>query len=646
LLVLAVAIVFGQTLHHEFVNYDDDLYVCNNEQLTAGLSLEGIAWAFTSTDADNWHPLTWISHLADYTLYGLKPGGHHLSSVVLHAASVVLLFLVLFRMTGEGWPSALVAGVFAIHPLRVESVAWVAERKDVLCGLFFMLTLGLYTGYARRAFSLVRYVAVLISFALGLMAKPMLVTLPFVLLLLDYWPLGRFDRSVADLGSSPARAEETPWFRVRRLILEKIPFLLLTVASCVVTTWSQSGCIRPLSEMSLPSRTANVLLSYVSYLGQLFWPTNLAPFYPYPASLPAFWKIAAAGMLLLGLTAGALAMRRKIPYLLVGWLWYLGMLVPVIGLVKVGLHSTADRYTYLPLIGPCMVLVWAVKDISRAWRYRNWAISVAAALVIGTLMRGAWLQVSHWRDSVTLWNHTLACTTGNHLAHGNLGVILANRGRLHEAIEHYRKALETRPDDATVCNNLGCVLVDVGRASEGIEYYQKALKTNPTFSAVYFNLGNAYVRQKRLDEALVHYQKAVELSPDVGLFHNNLGATLANLGRFAEAVEHYHKAMDFRPDLPDPHYNLGNVMARRGQLDRAIFEWREAIRIDPKDVKSHLALGRAYHRQQKFTDAARHFRTVLRINPKSTEARQGLKVIQGRSRNIDESRLTKERRPT
>ena len=350
--------VFGQTVRHEFINCDDDQYVYENPQVARGFTAQGIVWAFTHFHSANWHPLTWLSHMLDCQLYGLNhPGGHHLTNVLLHAASAILLFLVLRQMTGDLWPSAFVAALFAIHPLHVESVAWVAERKDVLSGLFFMLTLAAYVGYARRPFSLLRYLLVTVLFALGLMAKPMLVTLPFVLLLLDYWPLGRIGAAVPQ-SPQQARLPRQSSLALRRVLLEKLPWLVLTAASCVVTRFAQQTALVSTERLPLPSRIANALVSYVAYLGQFFYPVGLAVLYPYPQSTLPIWKIVGALLLLVGISLAVLACRRKCPYLLVGWLWYLGMLVPVIGLVQVGDQSMADRYTYLTQIGLYIALAW------------------------------------------------------------------------------------------------------------------------------------------------------------------------------------------------------------------------------------------------------------------------------------------------
>ena len=441
LLVLAVIAVFGQTARHGFINFDDQDYVYENRHVRGGLTGEAAAWAITAYHSGNWHPLTWLSHMLDCQLYGLKPGGHHLTNVLLHAAAAVLLFLALRRMTGAVWPSAWVAAVFAIHPLRVESVAWVAERKDVLSGLLFMLTVWFYARYAERPASWVRYLSVVATFAIGLTAKPMLVTLPFVLLLLDYWPLGR-------IGPARQNTPEDEANRLRpgrlflRLVVEKVPLIVPAAASCVVTLAAQRVAIRPLEELDFAGRIANALVAYVAYLGKMFCPVWLAVLYPLPeGSLPA-WEVVASVALSLAISAAVFVARRKCPYLLFGWLWYIGTLVPVIGLVQVGDQAMADRYTYLTQIGLYVVIAWSAAHVASSRRYPRWVFAVVSSLVVAGLMACAWQQTRHWRDSETLWTHALACTSGNSMAHNNLGLALSDRGEIDAAIAHFRLALE------------------------------------------------------------------------------------------------------------------------------------------------------------------------------------------------------------
>ena len=544
--------VFGQTLRHEFVNYDDDAYVYDNPAVTGGLTFRGIESAFTRGSAENWDPLTTISHMLDCQLYGLNAGGHHMTNVLLHAATAILLFLVLRQMTCALWRSAFVAAVFAIHPLRVESVAWVTERKDVLSGLFFMLTLWAYVRYVRQPPLLRRYLVVMLCFVLGLMSKAMLVTLPFVLLLLDYWPLKRFTGPVEGL-----KKLSLPM----RLILEKIPLLMLSLASSVVTIIAQGHAVQPLEKFPLSLRIGNALVSCVAYGWQMFCPAGLAVYYPYPAGgLPA-GEVILAVLILLAISVGVFHWRRPCPYLLVGWLWYLVMLTPVIGLVQISGQARADRYTYLPQIGLYLALTWAVVKLSAGWRFRQPVLGGLAAIMVAALSACSFIQTAHWHDSETLWAHTLACTSNNAIAHYNFGMTILPKGRVDEALAHFQKAVEIDPNFARAQVSLGAAFFQIGRADEAITHFQKALtmEITPDPSAVYYDLGIALLQQGRVDEAIVHFQKAVEIRPgDVG-FRNVLGKTLFQKRRMNEAIEQYQAVLKIRPGQPEACNYLGRA---------------------------------------------------------------------------------------
>jgi tetratricopeptide (TPR) repeat protein len=465
-LAALVWIVFGQTLQHEFVNFDDDVYVYQNPMVTGGLTPAAVAWAFTHPHQANWHPLTSLSHILDCQFYGLNAGGHHFTNVLLHGASAILLFLVLRRMTAALWPSALVAALFAIHPLRVESVAWISERKDVLSGFFFVLTLGAYLRYVRRPKSLLHYLLVLFLFVLGLMSKPMLVTLPFVLLLLDYWPLGRFPE--------PAR------FPIpQRLLLEKIPLLALSAVSCVITLRVQSEAIQDAQVVPMALRIENAIVSAAAYLAQMVYPANLALCYPYPINGLPPWQIALALFVLVGLSAAAFYWRNQRPWLLTGWFWYLGMLLPVAGLVQVGGQARADRYTYLPQIGVYLLLTWTLVELGERWRNRRLALAGGAAAALAILAACARAQTGYWRNSESLWTRALACTSNNALAESNLGSLLYQDGRLDEALAHGQKALEIQPDNVGANNCVGFVLLQKGHVDEAIAHFQTALRARP-----------------------------------------------------------------------------------------------------------------------------------------------------------------------
>jgi protein O-mannosyl-transferase len=544
-LAAAIWLVFGQTFGYEFVNYDDNLYVADNPAVLGGLSLKGIVWAFTHNVNFNWTPLTVISHMLDCQLYGTQAGWHHLTSVLLHMASAIVLFLVFKGMTGALWRSAFVAAVFAIHPLHVESVAWIAERRDVLSGLFFMLTLGAYAGYVRRPQSLGRYLMVVLMLALALLSKPMVVTLPFVLLLLDYWPLKRF--------AQPG-GRSVPW----RLIAEKVPLLALSGAACVATLFAQQEAIQSLP---LSLRIGNALVSYVAYLGQMIYPAGLAVNYPYPGNGLALWKIIAAFVLLLVISTGAVATWRKQPWFLIGWLWYLGMLVPAIGLIQSGLRAQADRYTYLPQIGLYVLLTWAVADLCAGWRHRRVVLGGGSASILLALIFCARTQASYWRNSESLWTHTLVCTSDNVIGHNNLGDALLKKGSVNEAIAHFQKALQIKPDYVEACYNLGNALLQKGEVDEAIAQYQKVLQIKPDDAETCYNLGNALLQKGRVDEAITHYQKALQIKPNYAEAHINLGNVLLQRGHVDEAIAQYQKGLQIKPDSPYVLNNLAWLLA-------------------------------------------------------------------------------------
>jgi tetratricopeptide (TPR) repeat protein len=559
LLLLAVGLVFAQTARHEFINYDDTEYVYENPHISRGLSVEGVVWVFTHSHAANWHPLTGISHMLDCQLFQLNAGAHHLMSVLLHAATAILLFLLLGRMTGRCWPSALVAAIFAVHPLHVESVAWVSERKDVLSGLLFVLTLTAYLGYVRRRFSLLRYSVVILLAALGLMAKPMLVTLPLVLLLLDYWPLGR----MTSRGQRPATSREGPSDFSFPLILlvEKLPLFLLAIASCASTIWAQGNAISGTDNFAVGWRVANAIVSYGAYVGQLFWPAGLAFYYPHVRSDLPLASVGVAAIVLLGISAVALIGWRRRPYLLVGWLWYLGMLVPVIGLVQVGAQARADRYLYLPQIGLCIALAWAAVDLCASWPSRRRAFGLSAALALALLTAGAWRQTSFWQNSETLWTHTLACTARNSVAHFNLGAAVKPRGRLDEAIAEYRKALAIKPDFVAALNNLGVALGQQGKFDEAAAQLRQAVQIDPAYASAHHNLGMALQGTRDAAGAIAEFQQAVDLKPDYIAAHYELGMLLEKQGKIAEAITHYRKAVETGSDNANIYNNLAWLLA-------------------------------------------------------------------------------------
>ena len=561
ILITAVLLVYWQVGDHEFINYDDNAYITDNAQVQKGLTSKGIIWAFTTSHTGNWHPLTWISHMLDCELYGLNPEGHHLTNVLFHMANAILLFVVLRWMTGAIWRSGLVAALFALHPLHVESVAWAAERKDVLSTFFWMLTMVAYVHYVNRPGGK-RYLLVLITFSLGLMAKPMLVTLPFVLLLLDYWPLNRFKPravpgSVEDqpLGFRSSGDDKSP---ILKAVMEKTPLFLMSLFSCVVTVMAQqeAGAISTLEIVPFKLRIANGLVSVVAYMGKMIWPQDLAVFYPHPVSDLQIWKPVVAGLFLLILSTVALWVAQRCRYVLVGWLWYLGTLVPVIGLVQVGEQAMADRYTYVPLIGLFIVVVWGFADLVKGWRSRRWVVSVSAAVMVLALMAGSWLQVAHWKNSVRLFKHALDATSNNYVAHYTLGNALALQGNLTGSVSHYNKALQIHPNFAEAHNNLGNALALQGNLTGAISHYNKALQINPDHAEAHRNLAVGLDRQGRHQEAIQHYAEVLRISPHDAQSHNNLGVALAEQGRLKEAVAHFTEALRIDPNFKEAQRNL------------------------------------------------------------------------------------------
>jgi Flp pilus assembly protein TadD len=591
-LVALIAIVFAPVAWHGFVNFDDPQYVSENPFVTGGLTTRGIAWAFTSGYAGNWHPLTWMSHMLDVQVFGLRPGAHHVMNVLLHTANALLLFALFSRMTGTVGRSWFVAALFAVHPLHVESVAWIAERKDVLSTLFWMLTIWAYLQYSNAESRMPKAETVLL-FALGLMAKPMLVTLPITLLLLDVWPRLR----AARFGAAG--------FRLRSaLIREKVPLFALAIASSVVTfiVQQQAGAVKELAALPVGRRVANALVAYVSYIWKTVWPANLAAIYPYPETI-AGWRVGGALALLVIVTVLAIRVRRTHPYVLVGWLWYVVTLIPVIGLIQVGSQPIADRYTYVPLIGLFVIVAWGVPSIIRESRWRSFVIPAAAAVTIAACTVTARAQVHHWRSSVALWEHAIAVTTDNYRAQGNLAHALAAEGRLDEAIRHYAEAVRIHPGYAEAHNNLGLALAHQGQ----------------------------------IDEAIRHYTEAIRLLPDYFEAHGNLGAALAGTGRYPDAINHFSIAVRLQPDqrqarenLVRAHYDFGRVLAEQGNVDQAIQQFLEALRLDPRNADLHYDLGVMYARQGDLRSAITRFEEALRIDPTHPDARRAFDALSRR----------------
>jgi tetratricopeptide (TPR) repeat protein len=696
-LFVVTAAVFAPALFNGFVNYDDPDYVTSNAHVKAGLNAAGVRWALTANVASNWHPLTWMSHMLDVSLFGLAPAGHHATSVLLHALVAALAFLALRRLTGALWPSAACAALLAFHPLRVESVAWVSERKDVLCSVFFFLTLWAYARYcdaskwhghlARdRVVGAFRpgpgtqdasavaasagrpwlwYSLALLSFALGLTAKPMLVTLPCVLVLLDFWPLGRVRFACVPVSAGTANAApKSPGAGCPHpvlLFVEKLPFLALAIASSKITYVVQSASGAVTADLPFGLRLANAVMAVPRYLGKIFWPTKLAVLYPHPGHWAAAAVFGAAAAVL-ALSVGALAQWRRRPWVTMGWLWFLGMLIPVIGLVQVGLQSIADRYTYLPVIGLDVAFTWTVVEFVGS---RRRALAAITSVLLAALALATSAQIRVWKNPITLFTHTIATAgQGNYLAYDNRGIARSEAGDVDGAIADFNQALRFKPDYPNANNNLGRALAARGQLPEAIAHYRTALRANPEMLEVHNNLANALSDAGRIDEAIQHYEYVLQRQPDhlnalngyaaalamkgnlaqaqrelervLQLDPRNLGAlgnlgnVYAMLGKHDEAVALYRRALEKNPNDAMIRYNLGNALTGQGRLDAAVEQYRKAIALSPVNPDAHATLGSTLARLGRRDEAVRELEIALQQRPGHPQARAWLDALAGR----------------
>ena len=659
--------VYWPVARHAFINFDDPDYVSGNPRVQAGLTPGSVQWAFTSFYASNWHPLTWLSHMLDCEIYGLRAGGHHVTSLLFHIANSLLLFGLLKRLTGALWRSALVAALFALHPLHVESVAWVSERKDVLSAFFFMLTLGAYARYAevqspgadaprtthhapptpppasRFTFHVSRfYILSLFFFALGLMSKPMLVTVPFVLLLLDYWPLGRFRLPTA--GHSLSSTGQGP--TLKRLIIEKIPFFVLSAVSCVLTFLVQRACgaMTSLDKNPFELRLANALVAYARYLGKTLWPSKLAVFYPYTQLSLDSWQVMGAALLLLVATVALVLAVKKHPCLLIGWLWFLGILVPVIGLVQVGKQSLADRYTYLPHIGLFILVAWGaaavvarigfalasprIGNTQHASRFTFHAFSIVAALLVligcGILTAR---QVSYWRDTKTIFQHAVAVTSRNFVAYAVVGNALFEEGKSPEAIAQCQKALEIVPDYPEAHNTLGNIYGKQGKYAEAIASYRLAAEADRTYADPRNGMGDILVKQGKYAEAEAQCREALQFAPMHLPAMFCLATALHRQGKLDEAADYYRRILELKPDLYTPRRSLGNILVAQGKPDQAIPQFVLALKIRPQDADTHVVLGVALQEKNRLDEASTQFQEAVKLQPTNAIANYQLALI-------------------
>jgi tetratricopeptide (TPR) repeat protein len=606
-LVVSVLAVYWQVTHHDFVNYDDGLYVTDNSRVQNGLTLNNITWAFTADFGYNWHPVTWLSHMLDCQLYGMSPGRHHMTNVLFHILNSLLLFFVFRKMTGDLWQSGVVAALFALHPLHVESVAWVAERKDVLSTFFWMLSLWGYIGYVKHGDG-VNYLLSLLFFILGLMAKPMVVTLPFVFLLLDFWPLCRFQLGQSDC----CRGSSKGTLLVFRLIWEKIPFFIFTAASCIITFCVEA--VYSLDVYPFKLRIANSLVSYICYIRKMIWTGNLACFYPYPKSIPG-WQVSGACFLLIFISIIAIKTFKHRPYLLVGWLWYLGTLVPVIGLVQIGLQSMADRYTYVPLIGLFIIIAWGVPDMLTGLRHKKIILIISTVVVLSISMICTWFQIGTWKNSITLFEHAVMVTKNNYVAYQKLGEALAVQGETQAAIRHYSQALRIRPDFIQSHLNLGIMLRYQGKLDPSMEHFSRVLKLKPDCAEAHNELGYTLSEQGKVTEAATHYHEAIRIKPNYAEAHNNLGVLLANQDKDNEAMFHFYEAIRINSDYAEAYFNLGKVFANHGKTEDAIFNYRKALQFktDMSPALYQLSWILASHENPRYRNGQEAVRLAERL---------------------------------
>jgi tetratricopeptide (TPR) repeat protein len=675
ILALVTLVVYWPITHHGFTNFDDDGYITGNSHVKSGLTWSGMVWAFENTETTNWHPLTWISHMMDCQLYGLNPGGHHLTNLLFHIANTLLLFLLLNELTGALWRSAFVAALFAWHPLHVESVAWAAERKDVLSAFFWMLTLMAYTRYAQKRsrvegrgsraditvqaldsrLSTLDYLLALFFFACGLMSKPMVVTLPFVLLLLDFWPLNRFSGFQFQISSSeePSTLNPQPSTKsAARLIYEKLPFFALAAAGSVVTYWVQKtgGAV---SEDTLSFRMANALWSYVRYIFKTFWPADLAVIYPFPSHWLAGLAIVAAALLVIG-SGLFIFLAGRHPCLLVGWFWFLGTLVPVIGLVQIGSQSMADRYMYIPSIGLFILVVWGLNDLPGSWPQKQKIVALAGTVALAGCLACTWVQLKYWQDSISLFRHAMEVTTDNYVACACLaqaldaigqedealilctnavriepnyppgqfflGMVLLKKGKSEEALSHLSAAVRLAPFDTTMHYNFGKVLLDFDRPKEAAACFIATLDNNPNFTEAHNGLGKAYWKQGKLDQATNQLSQAVMLEPDNPQFHYDFGTVLLANSNVDEAIAQFSEALRLKSDDADAHGNLAVAFIRQGRAREAVLHFSEAVRLQPNDPERRFNLGLALLDNHQPAEAACQFSEELRLKPDETKA--------------------------
>lgn len=627
-LVATVIVVYGQTLGHDFVYFDDNRYVTENARVRSGITLDNIRWAFTTLHLEFWHPLTWLSLMLDSQIFGVKPGGYLFTNLVLHLLNSLLLFAFFKKATGSVWPSGLVAALFALHPLHVESVAWIAQRKDVLSTFFWILTMLCYLWWVRRP-GFKTYLAVLLSLTCGLMAKSMLITLPFVLLLMDYWPLGRLP------SDSIIR---TFWPALRSRLKEKVPLFAVAGIAGVLTVFAQQsgGGIKSTAAVSVADRISNALISYVAYLIKMVWPVKLACFYPFPDSFSP-WQVGGALFLLILITGLTVRSARRHPFAVVGWLWYLGTLVPVIGLVKIGAFSMADRYSYVPLVGIFIVIIWGVPELLAGVTHRKVVLACLATLTLTMCTLTAAKQVRYWQDGFRLFTRAREVTSNNWFAHIALGRDLLRREKLNAAIEQFSETLRLKPNYIPAYIMLGVAYARQNKMSEAIAYLTRAERMNPNLADVQESLGIVYQQQGDAEKAIRSFKKTLELEPQNATAHKYLGNLMAARGELDAAGNHYAESLRIKPGDARVHNNLGLILEKQGKNEKAIEQYRAALKIEPANADAHFNLANVKVRQNQLNEAAGHYRKALAIKPDFLQALINLALVYASQKDYEQS---------
>ncbi|MDP2984687.1 MAG: tetratricopeptide repeat protein [Candidatus Latescibacter sp.] len=627
-LILGTLVVYGQVHNYYFINIDDDTYVYENVNVKSGLNPQSIINSFTSTHGSClWIPVTWLSLIVDYELFGLNPGGYHLTNVLFHIINTLLLFAFFRKTTGNTWRSAFVAALFALHPLHVESVAWITERKDVLSIFFMMMALYMYSKYVERP-SLRKYVPVIVLFSLGIMAKPMIITFPVLLLLLDFWPFGRFN------GGGKVTLKNSKFMKVakvtiNRIFIEKIPFFMISAIVFIVTLVVAKGgnALISLDSLSLPQRLQEAVLSYALYIGKMIVPRHLAFFYPYRSEAVPLWEVSCAGLLLMGITVLVIRLSRRFPWYPFGWFWYLVSLLPVIGIFQAGEQSMADRFTYMPLIGLFVMGVWGVSDSIHNWGQKKLILSMLMMVIIFIYGTITWVQVKHWKDTYSLLSHALTVTSKNYLAHQYIGYYYARHGKIEDAFTHFNEALKIDPSFARIHNDLGALLTRIGKYDEALAHFREALRLDPNYAEVHDNIGILYAGQGKTNEALMHYNEALKLKPNNDKVLNHIGILWYNFGNNDKALGYYNEALRLNPNYAEAHDNIGILYDSQGKTNEALMHYNKALKLDPNNDKVLKDIGILWYNIGNIDKALMYYNEALKLNPGNADTHKSIGII-------------------